>query len=397
MKKIRMFLLSCSLLLALGGCASGGGRDPFDSGSDVVISGDVLEFAAKLKCGWNLGNTLDATDGSGLGSETSWGQPETTKAMIDAVADAGFRTIRIPVSWSNHITDQSYTIDSAWMKRVKQVVDWAIEDGLYVILNCHHDNYESNTPVPKCGGYYPSTLNWNESMLFVRNVWRQIGGAFKDYDEHLIFETLNEPRLRGHEHEWWYNKSCTTCKDGAANVNKLNQTALDTIRASGGNNASRFVMVTGLAASIGSYQADDSWKLPADSAEGRLLLSVHMYSPYSFALESPGETVFTENHRKELAYNFSWLNDRFVQKGVPVIIGEYGATNKGNLDERVKWFSYFVSESGKYGMVTCLWDNGASEPSQTEGERFGFFDRAELGWYFPEIISAIMGAAGAAE
>ena len=351
----------------------------------------AIELAEKMRCGWNLGNTLDANSKTGLASEESWHQPLTTKEMIDAVAAAGFKTIRLPCSWANHLIDSNYTIDTAWMARVKEIVDWCIEDGLYVILNDHHDNYERKGLMPRGKGYYPSSLNYNESMLFTKNLWAQISLAFnKGYDEHLIFELFNEPRLRGHEHEWWYNQGCTVCRDGAGNLNKLNQIALNTIRASGKNNAKRFVMVTGLAASINSYQADSSWKLPKDSVEDRLLISVHLYTPYSFAMENPGETVFMEKHRGELVYNFGWLNEHFVSKGIPVIIGEYGATNKNNTEERVKWFECFVSESHKYNMVTCLWDNGDWNAKNTFEEKFGFFNRKEKTWYFPEIIDTIM-------
>ena len=149
-------------------------------------------------------------------------------------------------------------------------------------------------------------------------------------------------------------------------------------------------MVTGLAASINSYQADDSWKLPKDTEEGRLLISVHMYAPYQFAMENPGVTVFEERHAGELTYNFDWLNEHFVSKRLPVVIGEYGATNKNNTEERVKWFECFVSGAAKYGMVTCLWDNGDSKANNTFEEKFGFFNRNEKSWYFPEIIDTIM-------
>ncbi|MBQ7158290.1 MAG: glycoside hydrolase family 5 protein [Treponema sp.] len=351
----------------------------------------AIDVVRDMRCGWNLGNTLDANAKSGMESEMSWGQPETTKQMIDAIAAAGFKTIRIPVSWANHFVDSNYTIDSAWMKRVKEIVDWAIADGLYVILNDHHDNYDSDKQVPHEKGYYPSTLSYNESMLFVKNVWAQISLAFnRGYDEHLIFEVLNEPRRRGHEHEWWYNPGCVLCKDAASSLNKLNQIALNTIRASGKNNEKRFVMVTGLAASINSYQADESWKMPTDKEPGRLLISVHLYTPYSFAMENPGATEFEEKHAAELAYNFNWLNEHFVSHGVPVVIGEYGATNKNNTAERVKWFRYFVGESAKYGMVTCLWDNGDANAANTFEEKFGFFNRKTLSWYFPEIIDTII-------
>ena len=124
------------------------------------------------------------------------------------------------------------------------------------------------------------------------------------------------------------------------------------------------------------------------------MISVHMYTPYSFAMQAPGDILFTENHKKELAYNFKWLYDRFVSKGIPVIIGEYGAINKNNIHERVKWFNYFVSESAKYGMITCLWDNGDAYPKDTFADTFGHFNRKDCNFFFPEIINAIITLSG---
>ena len=135
--------------------------------------------------GWNLGNTLDATDSNtnyGAGTETYWGMPKTTQAMIKAVSAAGFKTIRIPVSWHNHVsTDGKYTINSEWMARVKEIVDWAIENDMYVILNCHHDNYNTPAKMPKGHGYYPNKVNFAESAIFVYNLWSQIAIAFTRY------------------------------------------------------------------------------------------------------------------------------------------------------------------------------------------------------------------------
>ena len=344
-----------------------------------------------MKTGWNLGNTMDANGSTGLESETSWGQPLATKAQIDGLVAAGFKTIRIPCSWKNHLVDSNYTIDPEWMKRVKTIVDWAIADGMYVILNDHHDNFDTEGFMHYGDGYYPSSLNYNESMRFLRNLWAQISLAFNSgYDEHLIFEVLNEPRLRGHSHEWNYMKNCTTCKNGAQTLNKLNQLCLDTIRASGKNNANRFVMVTGLAAAMVSYTADDSWVLPVENGDNKLIISVHMYSPYPFAMQNPGIRDFSENLTAELEFNFKWLADKFVSRGIPVVIGEYGATNKDNLEDRVKWFSYFIHESRKYGMCSVLWDNGDWNPRNTYEEKFGFYNRTEQKWYFPEIVDAIM-------
>lgn len=364
-------------------------KDKGNSSFNKTIS--AIELVQDMKTGWNLGNTMDANGSTGLESETSWGQPLATKAQIDGLVAAGFKTIRIPCSWKNHLVDSNYTIDPEWMKRVKTIVDWAIADGMYVILNDHHDNFDTEGFMHYGDGYYPSSLNYNESMRFLRNLWAQISLAFNSgYDEHLIFEVLNEPRLRGHSHEWNYMKNCTTCKNGAQTLNKLNQLCLDTIRASGKNNANRFVMVTGLAAAMVSYTADDSWVLPVENGDNKLIISVHMYSPYPFAMQNPGIRDFSENLTAELEFNFKWLADKFVFRGIPVVIGEYGATNKDNLEDRVKWFSYFIHESRKYGMCSVLWDNGDWNPRNTYEEKFGFYNRTEQKWYFPEIIDAIM-------
>lgn len=389
---IILFTLTASLFAAAPKYAFNSKKAVKDKGS-VPFNKELssVELVQDMETGWNLGNTMDANGKSGLESETSWGQPMVTKEQIDGLAAAGFKTIRIPCSWKNHLVDSTYTIDPAWMKRVKQVVDWAIADGLYVILNDHHDNYDAESPAHYGDGYYPSSLNYNESMRFLRNLWAQISMAFNTgYDEHLIFEVLNEPRLRGHSHEWNYMKNCSTCKNGAQNLNKLNQLCVDTIRASGKNNAHRFIMVPGLAAAMVSYTSDDSFVMPTDSAEEKLILSVHMYSPYPFAMENPGLSEFKENLKSELEFNFKWLADNYISKGVAVIVGEYGATNKNNLNDRVKWFSYFVSESRKYGITSCLWDNGDWNARNTFEEKFGFYNRTEQTWYFPEIISAIM-------
>ena len=182
------------------------------------------EIVYDMKTGWNLGNTLDANACGGLESETSWGQPLTTKEMFDGLKEAGFNTVRIPVSWANHIVGKKHKIDPLWMKRVKQIVDWAIADDMYVILNTHHDNFDRAGGISYGDGYYPNMVCWNESMLYTKDVWAQIAKTFnKDYDEHLIFEVFNEPRLRGHEHEWYASAGCNECKYGAQTLNKLNQ------------------------------------------------------------------------------------------------------------------------------------------------------------------------------
>ncbi len=359
------------------------GKKPFnvEKAADVVVD---------MTVGWNLGNTLDALGGGGMNSEISWGQPRTTREMIDGLASSGIKTLRLPVSWAAHMDKKTYTVQKEWMARVKEIVDWAIEDGMYVILNSHHDCFDRPQKMPVCSGYYPNSVNYEESANFLVNLWTQIGTVFNNgYDEHLVFETMNEPRLRGTGHEWWFDQNAEECRDAAETLNKLNQVSLDAIRATGGNNKKRFVMIPGLQASPDSA-LNSAFKMPVDDAPGKLILSVHMYSPYNFAMATPGDNNFTSAHKVELGSMFRRLNNSFILKGYPVVIGEMGATNKDNIADRVAWFEYFLTKSREYGMTSCLWDNGAPNPSKSQGERFGYYDRRKVQWYFPEITETVI-------
>ena len=365
-----------------------------DSGSKVFNERKAIEIVRDLETGWNLGNTFDATGGGGsLKSETSWGQPKTTQAMIEGLAASGIKTLRIPVSWSHHISDTHYTIDTAWMARVKEVADWAIDAGMYVIINIHHDNYDKDAKMPAMAGFYPTDENYENSADFVCNIWGQISLAFNNgYDEHLIFEALNEPRLCGTNEEWWYNAASSKSRMAMENLNKLNQNILDVIRASGGNNQKRLVAFPSLQASPDSALAT-TFKMPRDydGSKDRLIVSVHMYTPYNFAMESPGITEYSEAVKKEFTSMFKRLNDNFIQKGYAVYIGEYGATNKNNLQDRINWFHDFIKESRVYGMPCFLWDNGVWEVKENNySEHYGYYNRYNQTWYFPEILDAII-------
>lgn len=361
-----------------------------DSGKKEFTATSVVETVKDMKTGWNLGNTFDAIGRTDLSSETSWGQPLTTKPMIEGLANSGIKTIRIPVSWAGHIIDDKYTIDPKWMSRVKEVVDWAIAEDMYVILNTHHDNFSHNSKMPYGKGYYPTTENYEESSKFLCNVWGQISLAFNNgYDQHLIFETMNEPRPAGTKEEWYFNKNSSLGRDVAVTINKLNQDILDTIRAAGGNNMKRYVSCPGLAASPDSA-LDSAFVMPKDSEPGKLIVSVHMYTPYNFAMESPGVKSFNAIMGNDLAKMFKRLNDTFIAKGYPVIIGEYGATNKNNLEDRVAWFHFFLKYSRLYGMTSCLWDNGVwAVKGNDYSEHYGYYNRREQKWFFPEILEAI--------
>ena len=281
---------------------------------DKVTSKQVID---EMGFGWNLGNTFDAHQGrslnEGLEAETCWGVSKTTEEIIEGLYSKGIRTIRIPVTWHNHLIDNSYTVDPAWMERVKTVVDWSISKGLYVILNTHHDNAEfSEEPIKYGKGYYTLRKDLTESTQFLHNIWSQIAAAFNNgYDHHLIFEGLNEPRPMGTDCEWTYKKGDPICEESASILNELNRVILKTIRESGGNNEKRFYMVTPLAASYGAAVTSD-FIIPGDSkynpTNSKVLLSVHMYLPYNFAMNAEMTfTKFEEAYQSEVVGDFKTL------------------------------------------------------------------------------------------
>ena len=333
-----------------------------------ALSGDTLKNAdteailEDMGLGWNLGNSLDATGGSGLDTETSWSNPKTTQALIDKVKSLGFNTVRVPVSWGKHVSGDNYTIDSAWLARVKEVVDYCYKNDMYVILNIHHDTKSSASA--SGAGYYPRSSAYSSSEKFVTSVWSQMAEYFKDYDYHLIFETLNEPRLIGTGYEWWFNKWSipSEVKDAIDCINRLNQKAVDTIRNTGSNNKGRLIMCPGYDASIDGATVS-GFKLPTDISgnKNRIALSVHAYSPYNFAMNvgSGSTSTYTSSIKNELQGLFSTLKSNFRDKGIPVVIGEFGSTDKNNTAERVKWATDYTALAKKNNIPCVLWDNNA--------------------------------------
>ena len=333
-----------------------------------ALSGDTLKNAdteailEDMGLGWNLGNSLDATGGSGLDTETSWSNPKTTQALIDKVKSLGFNTVRVPVSWGKHVSGDNYTIDSAWLARVKEVVDYCYKNDMYVILNIHHDTKSSASA--SGAGYYPRSSAYSSSEKFVTSVWSQVAEYFKDYDYHLIFETLNEPRLIGTGYEWRFSKwnIPSEVKDAIDCINKLNQKAVDTIRNTGSNNRGRLIMCPGYDASIDGATVS-GFKLPTDISgnKNRIAVSVHAYSPYNFAMNvgSGSTSTYTSSIKNELQDLFSTLKSNFRDKGIPVVIGEFGSTDKNNTAERVKWATDYTALAKKNNIPCVLWDNNA--------------------------------------
>ena len=334
---------------------------------------DALNFVKKIKVGINIGNTLDATDADlprdaePSSFETAWFNPVITEELVDAMLKSGFNLIRIPVSWTNHMgPEPDYLIEKSWMDRVQEVVDYVYKRNAYIILNLHHEDWN-----------YPYYDNCEAACRKMKAVWTQICERFADYDEHLIFEAQNEPRKIGTELEWNGGD-----EEGWKDVNITNRAFLETVRAAGGHNPDRYLMIPGYAANctvgIGHIE------VPEDP---KVMISVHAYEPYEFALQIPGRKAW--NHDTKVIDSLMQnLKELFIDKGTPVIIGEFGAMNKdGNEDERAEWVKYFRAAAGGIGVPCVWWDNGLFEG---EGELFGLFNRHDCSCAYPKLLAGLV-------
>lgn len=356
----------------------------FTDHSSQILQTEAIQFANNITVGWNLGNTFDAKDGSnGLSYETYWQPDKTTPEFIQAVKDAGFNTLRLPVSWHNHV-DSNNKIDAAWLARVKEVVDYAMDADMYVILNIHHD-------VSKFF-IYPTSEYRAQSNKFIEDIWSQLSETFKDYDERLMFESMNETRLVGTNEEWWLNPSSDACKDAVDCINDYNQTFVDVVRKSGGNNATRYLVIPGYCTSADGI-TNSGFVIPTDSsnADPHIILAVHSYTPYDFALNNDGTDTWSSlkyNDTKEINDMMLTIYSKYVKNGVPIIIDEFGALDKkGNTEARADHAGYFVGLAKSYGMSCVWWDNNNTTNS---GERFALFNRKTGEAYYPEIVESIM-------
>lgn len=318
----------------------------------------TMEIVRDMGVGINLGNTFESCgdwiaqwgDGTPKSYETAWGSPEITQDMIQGYADEGFGVIRIPVAWSN-MMGENYTISSEYLARVKQVVDWSLDTGMYVILNIHYDNgWWSDFPTKK-----------DECMKKYTRVWEQLTDAFGDYDDKLMFESLNEEG--GWDSVWnqWTGTEDQK-KQSYALLNEINQKFVDIVRSSGKNNAERHLLIAGYKTDV-ALTCDPLFEMPEDSA-GRCAVSVHYYTPSPFAiLEEDADwakmrsTWGTDEDFKELDNNMTMLKTTFIDNGIPVIIGEYGCPKKNKDADSVRLFLSSVCETA-YENQLCpvLWD-----------------------------------------
>lgn len=356
----------------------------------AIPESEALTFVDNMGLGWNLGNTFDAANCDWLTDEmdyeSAWNGTKTTYKMLQDIKSKGFQTIRIPVSWHNHVTGDDHLINEQWMQRVQEVVDWAVELDFFIILNMHHDTEKDFV--------YPDSDHYETSRKFATDIWLQVSNIFGEYDEKLIFELQNEPRLVGTDVEWWLDNNDPSCLDAVMNINHLNQELVNTVRSTGGLNAQRFLMVPGYVASPeGALHPD--FQLPVDSTSNRLIVSVHSYSPYDFALRPDHEKESTDRFDLKQSASTSYIQsfmtnlyNRYILKGIPVIIGEFGSVDRhGNTQDRIDHSAYFVGQASARGMALVWWDNNTLTG---DGERFCLYDRKTGIFPYPLIIEAML-------
>ena len=347
--------------------------------------------------GWNLGNQLESVTDN-VPEETNWGNPVITEKLIQSVKAAGFKSIRIPVSHFAKIDDdKDYTIDSKWLDRVQEVVDYCIKNDLYAVINIHGDGYNTiDGSWLLCNG-----KNQTEIKKKYKKVWKQIAERFKNYDEHLLFESMNE------EFDGSYSEPN---KEYYQNINDYNQIFVDTVRKTGDNNTKRWLIIPGWNTNIDYTAGDYGFKLPTDQyrdksidkEEQRIMISVHYYSPWDFCggengvitqwgneADDPSKTSTTcdETYMKN---QLNLMKTTFADKGYPVFIGEYGSINKTSYDSENEYYrAYFARKlcqlSRKNGCIPMYWDNGYNGV-----HGFGLFDRTTCEVTQPVIIDAIM-------
>jgi len=339
----------------------------------------AVEFSQQMGVGWNLGNSLDA-----IGGETAWGNPVVTQQLINSVKAAGFDTIRIPVAWSQFSDEANFVISSAWMSRVEEVVNYALNADMYVIMNIHWDN-----------GWMQPTYGQQD---YVNNrlaiMWTQIATHFQNYDNRLLFAGTNEVMVDGD-----YG---TPTVEYYTVQNSFNQTFVDTVRATGGGNANRYLVVQGFNTNID--HTVNFAQIPNDPSSNRLMMEVHYYDPYNFTLNDSSNitqwgSIATDANATETWANESYtdaqfqkMTSNFVDQGVAVILGEYGVVSRLSVSDhetyRVYWNEYITQSAVNHGIVPVYWDNGYSGDAG-----MAIFDRNNGNQLYPDIVNALVKAA----
>lgn len=331
--------------------------------SDIPTS--ALELTQVMGHGWNLGNTLESCgdwiaqwgDGTTASYETAWGNPVTTKAMINGLKQSGISSVRVPVAWSNMMTDtENYTISQDYFNRVDEVLNYVLDNDMYAIVNIHYDN----------GWWTMFGTDYDEAMKKYKSMWEQLSEHYKDYSSKLIFESANE-ELGSRFKE---NNSSLSDNECYKLTNEINQTFVDIVRKSGGNNDNRFLLIAGYDTDI-DKTCDDRYIMPTDTTDNHLLVSVHYYSPVTYCLANTEDNSWgymdSWGSESDYAYMKNQLGkmQKFTEQGYGVIIGEYGvATKKIGEDSYIKkdgtdkFMQSVLDISAEYNLCPILWDAG---------------------------------------
>ncbi|MBQ7954656.1 MAG: glycoside hydrolase family 5 protein [Lachnospiraceae bacterium] len=319
-----------------------------------------LEFVELMGNGINLGNTMEAygRQSFGVGAtttayETFWGQPVTTQEMISGMKAAGFDTLRIPVAWTNAMKFETgdYTIGADYLDRVEEIVNYALKEDMYVIINDHWD-----------GGWWGMFGSASEetrkaAMDLYISMWTQIGERFKDYSDHVIFESGNEELgFRLNDKDIATDSGALTDAQCYEMTNKINQQFVDTIRGTGGNNEVRFLLIAGFGTDI-TNTCNDQYKMPTDTADSKLLLSVHYYDPSGYCIQTSLATWGTKRDYEDQIEKLEMMK-KFTDQGYGIVIGEYGVlmNNKQMKENTLEYTTNFLNNCDIYGYCPVLWD-----------------------------------------
>lgn len=339
-----------------------------------------------MKIGWNLGNTLDAMSFQALQEgnqdplvhESAWFNPVTTEENLKTVINTGFNAIRIPVTWGPHLDRETFKINEAWLARVREVVDYAYNNGAYVVLNLHHEGFWLNT--------YEE--NYEKASKQFVSLWNQIADAFEGYDEHLIFEDMNEVRYNRSDIEWIGDDK------GYEIINRLNELFVRCMRERNDRNKYRLLAITTYCGAT-RVPVVRNYSVPLGidgEKDEKLFIAVHCYDPEPFALFGDGTGVWTETPENTFPIDdfFDRINTYLGPFDTPVLLDEFAALKKSNPENdesRVAWTKHFVQSARKNNVILFWWDNGNLNPDH---DSMGLLDRRTNTWKWPDIVDAMV-------
>jgi endoglucanase len=351
-RRLRVTACALAALLMTGALTAPGAQAAVGSGVAEPRAGDAMKTVAAMQPGWNLGNTLDA-----IPDETSWGNPRTTQTLLRHVRSQGYKSIRIPVTWSNHHgAAPGYTIDAARLSRVREIVDWSLAEDLYVMINLHHDSWQWINA-------YPS----DRATVMARYtaLWSQIATTFRDHSPKLVFESINEPQFAG----------TSGTEEDARALHELNAEFHRIVRGSGGRNATRLLVLPTVHTAADQPRLDAFLASYNQLRDNNIAATVHFYGFWPFSVNIAGFTRYNAEVEQDLVSTFDRVHNTFVSRGIPVIIGEWALLNydhtRPGVIERGE-FLKFLEAVGYHARIreltTMIWDAGQ------------FLNRNELRW-----------------